>query len=176
MANVDRDRCIARTLGNCEMYMWRAMRRLGAWLESGSSTPSGGFSGSSSNACRIFAMSDCKSACASESVARESWWSLLLSACSSRQRSHLKSSMYSTLSIPSRQALREVEEACGTLSVRVTKVDTEGFGLKWHVWHSICDSILPSNGKPSSSAGASLSSSSSSARLLPEPSGGAAPN
>jgi hypothetical protein len=38
--------------------------------------------------------------------------------------------MYSTLSIPSRQALREVEEACGTFRVRVTKVDTVGFGLK----------------------------------------------
>jgi hypothetical protein len=32
--------------------------------------------------------------------------------------------------MPSRQALRDVEETCGTFKVRVTKVDTVGFGLK----------------------------------------------
>ena len=56
--NMDRDRCMARILGNEDMYICRAIRRRGASLTSGSGTSGGGFSGSSLNDFLIFAISD----------------------------------------------------------------------------------------------------------------------
>lgn len=73
-------------------------------------------------------------------------------ACTNRHFSHLKSSMYSVLNIPSKQVFRVVELTCGTLRVKVQNVELLGFGLNPQVKHSICDSNFPSNGKPSSSS------------------------
>src|SRR5438045_4075863 len=132
--------------------MCLAILLLGENFESGSSTSKGGSSGFLSTA--------------SFSLPIVSWVSILnfsevdfLNSCSkvsiaarSLHFSHLKSSMYSVLNIPSKQLFKVVLLTCGTLSVNVQNVDVVGLGLNLHVRHSICDSYLPSIGNPSSSS------------------------
>src|ERR1700753_255373 len=71
-------------------------------------------------------------------------------ACRRRHLSHLKSSIRSFLSRPSKHLFSDVCETCGTLRVNVTNIDVEGLGSKPHTSQVIWPSSFPSNGKTSS--------------------------
>ena len=151
-SKIDLERWIAIILGNFVIRICLAILRLGANLKSGNSTSLGGCSGSDSIASLRLSMASCVIFLNfSEVDLRISCWNIS-TAWTNRHFSHLKSSIYSVLNIPSKQVFNVVELTCGTLRVKVQNVELLGLGLNPQVKHSICDSNFPSKGKPSSSS------------------------
>jgi hypothetical protein len=151
-SKIDLERWIAIILGNFVIRICLAILRLGANFESGNSTSLGGCSGSDSIASLRPSMAFCVIFLNFSDVdLRISCWNIS-TAWANRHFSHLKSSMYSVLNMPSKQVFNVVELTCGTLRVKVQNAELLGLGLNPQVKHSICDSNFPSNGKPSSSS------------------------
>src|SRR4051794_26863545 len=120
--------------------MCRAIFRLGANFVSGNLTCSGGCSGFVSIASLRLSIALLVAFLNFSEFDFANSYSNVSTACSSLHFSHLKSSMYSVLNMPSKQVFIVVLLTCGTFRVSVQKVEVLGLGLNLQVRHSICDS------------------------------------